>query len=144
LFKPEAPPHGPQLSALRDATQGRARIFEGSGGIHLVDAFQRGIVGTMPGVDLLDGVVALWRAMACGDRAAAYRVSLPIGALVALQLQAGLDGFLAIEKYLLVKRRIFRNAHRRRPYGWELDQETAAEVDRLFDLMNLALAATTR
>ena len=38
LFKPEAIPIGQNLSALRDATVGQARIFEGSGGISLVDS----------------------------------------------------------------------------------------------------------
>lgn len=139
LFKPEASPIGPNVSALRDATQGRARIFEGSGGIHLVDSFRRGLAGTMPGVDLLEGIVALWRALQQGDAADVYRLSFPISAIVALQLQAGLDGFLAIEKYLLVKRGIFANARRRKPYGWELDFETAAEVDRLMNCLSEAL-----
>ena len=139
LFKPEASPIGPNVSALRDATQGRARIFEGSGGIHLVDSFRRGLAGTMPGVDLLEGVVALWRVLQQGDAADVYRLSFPISAIVALQLQAGLDGFLAIEKYLLVKRGIFVNARRRKPYGWELDFETAAEVDRLMNCLHEAL-----
>ena len=87
----------------------------------------------MPGMDLLDGVVAVWRALKRGDEETAYRVSYPVGAIVALQLQAGLDGFLAIEKHLMVKRGLFPSARRRRPYGWDLDPETAAEVDRLFD-----------
>jgi 4-hydroxy-tetrahydrodipicolinate synthase len=139
LFKPEASPVGPGLSALRDATNGRARIFEGSGGIFLIDSYRRGIAGTMPGADLLDGVVAVWRALKRGDEETAYRVSFPIGAIVALQLQAGLDGFLAIEKHLMVKRGLFPSARRRRPYGWEMDPETAAEVDRLFDRMQAAL-----
>src|SRR5262249_7400858 len=51
LFKPEASPVGPNLSALRDATGGKARIFEGSGGIFLIDSFRRGIAGTMPGME---------------------------------------------------------------------------------------------
>lgn len=139
LFKPEASPIGPNLSALRDATSGKARIFEGSGGIFLIDSFRRGIAGTMPGMDLLDGIVAIWNALASGDEDRAYRVSYPIGAIVALQLQAGLDGFLAIEKYLLVKRGIFSSAKRREPYSWELDTETAAEVDRLFDRLQREL-----
>lgn len=139
LFKPEAAPIGPNLSALRDATGGRARIFEGSGGIFLIDSFRRGIAGTMPGIDLLDGIVALWRALTRGDEEFAYRVYYPICAIVALQLQAGLDGFLAIEKHLLVRRGIFLSARRRRPYAWELDQETAAEVDRLFDRLQAVL-----
>lgn len=140
LFKPEAQPLGPNLSRLRDASRGRARIFEGSGGINLVDCYRRGIVGTMPAVDLLDGIVALWRALAAGDEERIYRLSLPICGLVALQLQSGLDGFLAIEKYLLVKRGLFPSARRRRPYRWSLDDETAHEVDRLFDILMRTLS----
>jgi len=139
LFKPEANPVGPNLSALRDGTGGRAKVFEGSGGIYLVDSYCRGIVGTMPGMDLLDGVVALWNALEQNDDETAYRLYAPICAIVALQLQAGLDGFLAIEKYLMVQRGIFKTARRRGPYNWELDDETAAEVDRLFAHMTTAL-----
>lgn len=131
-FKPEASPLGPNLSRLRDATDGTARIFEGSGGINLVDCYRRGIVGTMPGTDLLDGIVALWKALQAGDDDRIYELSLPICGIVALQLSAGLDGFLAIEKHLLVRRGIFKNAVQRQPVGWTLDNETAAEVDRLF------------
>ena len=131
-FKPEARPLGPNLSQLRDATHGKARIFEGSGGINLVDCYRRGIVGTMPGTDLLDGIVALWRALEAGDEERIYQLSLPIGALVALQLQAGLDGFLAIEKHLLMKRDLFPNTIQIPPTKWELDPETRSEVDRLF------------
>jgi len=140
LFKPEASPVGPNLSALRHATGGKARIFEGSGGIFLIDSFRRGIAGTMPGMEMVDGIVAVWQALARGDEAFAYRVSHPIGAIVALQLQAGLDGFLAIEKHMLVKRGLFASARRRQPYLWELDAETATEVDRLFEQLQLVLA----
>jgi|688.fasta_scaffold06560_5 4-hydroxy-tetrahydrodipicolinate synthase len=138
-FKPEASPLGPNLSKLRDASKGKARIFEGSGGINLVDCYRRGIVGTMPGTDLLDGIVALWRALQAGDEKRIYELSLPICALTALQLQAGLDGFLAIEKYLMQKRGIFRNTLRIPPYRWELDPETCDEVDRLFECLQSAL-----
>lgn len=140
FFKPEAHPLGPNLSRLRDATKGQAKIFEGSGGINLVDCYRRGIQGTMPGTDLLDGVISLWRALEAGDEERIYQLSLPICGLVALQLSAGLDGFLSIEKYLMKKRGIFPNTVQRQPVGWELDPETQAEVDRLF----LRLQATIR
>lgn len=141
LFKPEASPIGPNLSALRDATDGRARIFEGSGGVLLIDSHRRGIAGTMPGMDLLDGILALWRALQRGDDATAYRIWFPICGLVTLQLQAGLDGFLAIEKYLLVRRGLFPSARRRGPYAWEADSETLAEVDRLYERLQQELKA---
>ena len=61
MFKPEAVPLGPNLTALREATGRQARVFEGSGGAALVDSFRRGIVGTMPGAELIHAMVALWR-----------------------------------------------------------------------------------
>ncbi len=130
LFKPEAVPIGPQLSALRDATGGRARVFEGSGGIALVDSYRRGIVGTMPGADLIDAIVALWDALRRGDEPKTYAISQPLSALVAMQ--SGLDGFLAVEKYLLVRQGVFKNATVRGPVAFHLDDETRHEVDRLF------------
>ena len=138
-FKPETSPLGPNLSRLRDATQGQARVFEGSGGISLMDNYQRGIWGTMPGIEFLEGVVAIWQALERGDLSAAYPIYLPVCALVALQLQAGLDGFLAIEKYVLHKRGLFATDRRRGPISWYLDDETRAEVDRLLSLLEAAL-----
>jgi 4-hydroxy-tetrahydrodipicolinate synthase len=140
LFKPEATPIGPRLSALRDGTSGRARIFEGTGGIALVDSHRRGIVGTMPGADLIKGVVALWRALEAKDELRAYRLSLPISSLVAMQ--NSLDAFLAIEKHLLVKQRVFKNTVVRGPVGYTLDEETRREVDRLFELVTIAVEET--
>lgn len=139
LFKPEASPLGPSLSALRDATGGAARIFEGSGGISLIDSFRRGIAGTMPGMEFLPGIVAVWNALLTGDDDRAYRIYFPVCALVALQLQAGLDGFLAVEKYVLHQRGLFTTTRRRRPFGWELDSETRSEVDRLLAILEREL-----
>ncbi len=142
LFKPEGAPIGPNISDLRNASGGRARMFDGSGGMLLIDAFRRGVVGTMPGIDLLDGIVALWEALQQGDDSSAYRIYFPICALVALQLQAGLDGFLAIEKYILVQRGLFATDRRREPNSWSLDPETRSEVDRLLAMLTDALAVS--
>jgi len=139
-FKPEAAPIGPRLSALRDATGGKARVFEGTGGIALLDSYKRGVAGTMPGADLLPAVVPLWRALGRGDCEAAARIHEPLAALVSLQ--SSLDAFLAVEKHLLIRQGIFRNEIVRGPRGFVLDDETRNEVDRLFDrLMDAALAA---
>lgn len=144
LFKPEAAPIGPNLSALRDRTGGRARVYEGSGGILLIDSFRRGIAGTMPGMEFLDGIVPLWKALQRGDDDTAYRLYYPICALVALQLQAGLDGFLAVEKYVLHKKGLFATDRRREPFAWSLDEETRQEVDRLMARLAAEIAAADR
>jgi len=74
-----------------------------------------------------------------GDESRAYSISLPLSALVALQ--TGLDGFLAIEKYLLHKQGIFRNTLIRGPVAFRLDEETRHEVDRLFTKLSDAVTA---
>ena len=142
LFKPEATPIGPRLSALRDGTGGAAKIFEGTGGIALVDSHRRGVVGTMPGADLIKAVVALWRALEAKDERRIYEISLPLSSLVAVQ--NSLDAFLAIEKYLLVKQGVFTNTRVRGPVGYTLDEETRREVDRLFDLVMRAVEGSSK
>jgi dihydrodipicolinate synthase/N-acetylneuraminate lyase len=133
LFKPEATPLGPCISALRDLTNGQARIFEGSGGVLLIDSFRRGVAGTIPGVEILDGLVALWNACVAGDWDRAYEVYWPICALATLQVQGGLDGFLVTERYLLHRQGLFPNQVHRGPLSYDLDDETRREIDRIYD-----------
>ena len=140
FFKPEAVPIGPRLSELLAATGGRARVFEGTGGIALVDSFRRGVVGTMPGADLIEALVALWRALQAGNDEAAHKIWLPLAALVSMQ--NSLDAFLAVEKYLLVKQGVFSNTLVRGPVGFVLDEPTRSEVDRLYEMIMAAVAST--
>ena len=136
MFKPEANPLGTKLSALRDATQGQAAIFEGSGGISLMDSYSRGIAGTIPGMEFLEQVIYVWKALENGDVDAAYRAWFPLCALVSLQLQAGLDGFLAVEKYIMKRKGLFSTDRRRQPYEWEMDKETCLELERLLRFLS--------
>lgn len=133
MFKPEAEPIGANLSALRDATGGAARIFEGTGGISLIDSYRRGIVGTMPGTDLCWAIVRLWDLLSEEQFDDAYRVHEPLASLISMQ--PTLDCFLAIQKHLLVRQRVFRHEYCRGPVGFVLDDETRAEVDRLFEAL---------
>jgi 4-hydroxy-tetrahydrodipicolinate synthase len=91
----------------------------------------------MPGADLIDAIVALWRALGTGDEAAVVRISQPLTALIAMQ--TSLDGFLAVEKHILVRRGIFPRATVRGPVGYCLDEESRGEVDRLFAQLQAAL-----
>jgi 4-hydroxy-tetrahydrodipicolinate synthase len=140
LFKPEALPVGPQFSQLRDATQGRARIFEGMAGVYLVDSYRRGVAGTMPGCDCVDAVAVIWKALEAGDEETVYRVHPLLCALMVLESPT-LDTLVAIEKHILRRRGIFRNEVRRTPHGYTLDPETRAEVDRLLDRLLAAIGA---
>ena len=96
----------------------------------------------MPGADLIYGIVALYKGLGANDQTRIYQLSLPIASLVALQ--SGLDGFLAVEKYLLKKQGIFQNTVVRGPVSFRLDAETQQEVDRLFELLQEAVRTATK
>ncbi len=137
LFKPEAPPIGPRVTALLDATGGRARIFEGTGGLYLIDSFRRGAVGTMPAGETVWAQAALWKALCAGDFARAYRIAGPLALLVSQQTT--LDLFVAVEKQLLVRQGVFPSDAMRGPTGAPVDPQMAEEMNRLIDLLRQAV-----
>jgi dihydrodipicolinate synthase/N-acetylneuraminate lyase len=133
VFKPEAPPIGARVTAMLEATDGEARILEGTGGLVLVDSYRRGVVGTMPGADVCWAIVALWNALQHGDESRVQAINGPLTSLISLQ--GALDSFLAVEKHLLVKQGIFSSAAVRGPVSYRLDDRTRAHVDALFDAL---------
>jgi dihydrodipicolinate synthase/N-acetylneuraminate lyase len=139
-FKPEAVPIGPRLATFMDATGGEARVFEGTGGAALVETFQNGVVGTMPGADLTWVVVALWEALKTDNWNQVDLLSGPLANLV--NLQHSLDAYLAVEKHLLVRQGIFTSERVREPVSYRLTDRTRREVDRLFDLLHARVFAT--
>jgi 2-keto-3-deoxy-L-arabinonate dehydratase len=139
LFKPETNPIGPTVSRLMRETGGAARIFEGSGGLHVVETYRRGLTGIMPGSDLIDGIVALWKALRRGDEANIYRLYLPIAGMITLQAQAGIDGFMTIERHILKQRGVFSGTTGRPPLSFEPDEIHRREADRLLALMLAAI-----
>jgi 4-hydroxy-tetrahydrodipicolinate synthase len=142
MFKPEAQPLGQNLSRLREATGGQAAIFEGSGGIALLDAFRRGIAGTMPGAEIVWAIRALWDALEAEQMQRATSLQGTIASLIALQ--CGLDGFLAIEKLLLQRQGVLKNRRVRGPVGFRLDPATEEEACRLFDLLRQTCPSSER
>ena len=131
LFKPEAEPVIGRLAELLRETSGAAEVFEGSGGLHLRESFPHGIAGTMPGADLTPAISALWAALQTNNLDRADRISAALTKLVSLQ--TSLDAYLAVEKHLLCRQGVFKNSVIRGPVAFQLDDETRAEVDKLFD-----------
>ena len=137
-FKPEAPPLAERLGQLRAASVQRAKCYEGSGGVALIETFPHGLAGTMPGADLIRAIVRLWRALKCGNEPMARAIHRPLAKLIALQKT--LDAYLAVEKHLLVRQGIFTNTIVRGPVGFRMTDDTRAEVDRLFDELMAAIS----
>jgi 4-hydroxy-tetrahydrodipicolinate synthase len=136
-FKPEAKPVKERLELLRDASGGRALVFEGQGGVDLLDTFPIGIVGTMPGAEVPWALVALFKALKEDDWDRARSIHAPLAKLISYQKT--LDAYVAVEKYLLVKQRIFTSTRQRGPVGFILTDEMKVEIDVAFDQLKAAV-----
>lgn len=137
LLKPEAPPLGPTTTAIVRESGGTARIFDGSGGVALMDTHARGIVGTMPGPDLVWALRALWDALEAGDSVRSHEISARLTALISMV--TGLDGYVAFEKYMLVKQGVLSSSRMRGPVFYGIDAVTARLLDELFDRLRAAV-----
>ena len=136
-FKPEAKPVKERLEMLRDASNGRALVFEGQGGVDLLDTYPIGIVGTMPGAEVPWALVALFKALKEDNWDRARSIHPPLAKLISYQTT--LDAYVAVEKYLLVKQGIFTSARQRGPVGFILTNEMKLEIDVAFDQLKAAV-----
>jgi 4-hydroxy-tetrahydrodipicolinate synthase len=136
-FKPEAKPVKERLELLRDASGGRALVFEGQGGVDLLDTFPIGIVGTMPGAEVPWALVALFKALKEDNWDRARSIHAPLAKLISYQTT--LDAYVAVEKYLLVKQGIFTSVRQRGPVGFILTDEMKVEIDVAFDQLRAAV-----
>jgi 4-hydroxy-tetrahydrodipicolinate synthase len=136
-FKPEAKPVKERLELLRDASNGRALVFEGQGGVDLLDTYPIGIVGTMPGAEVPWALVALFKALKEDNWDRARSIHTPLAKLISYQTT--LDAYVAVEKYLLVKQGIFTSTRQRGPVGFILSDEMKVEIDVAFDQLKAAV-----
>jgi len=137
-FKPEAKPVKDRLEQLNKISNNRARVFEGQGGIDLLDTHPLGVKGTMPGAEVPWAIVGLWKALENKDLATAQAIHTPLARLISYQ--TSLDAYVAVEKYLLVKQGVFINTNQRGPVGFKLDQEIKSKIDLAY--AELAAAIT--
>jgi dihydrodipicolinate synthase/N-acetylneuraminate lyase len=126
-FKPEAKPVKERLQELNKISGNRAKVFEGQGGIDLLDTHPLGVVGTMPGAEVPWALVALWNALNDGNLDQSKAIHNPLSKLISFQTT--LDAYVAIEKYLLVKQGVLTNMNQRGPVGYKLTPDIAKEID---------------
>ena len=136
-FKPEAKPVKDRLAQLNKISNNRARVFEGQGGIDLLDTHPLGVKGTMPGAEVPWAIVGLWNALENKDLSTAGAIHTPLAKLISYQTT--LDAYVAVEKYLLVKQGVFSNTNQRGPVGFKLDQDTKNKIDLAYNELAAAI-----
>jgi 4-hydroxy-tetrahydrodipicolinate synthase len=136
-FKPEAKPVKDRLEQLNKISNNRARVFEGQGGIDLLDTHPLGVKGTMPGAEVPWAIVGLWKALENKDLKSAQAIHTPLAKLISYQTT--LDAYVAVEKYLLVKQEVFVNTNQRGPVGFKLDQDIKNKIDLAYSELATAI-----
>ena len=136
-FKPEAKPVKERLAQLNKISNNRARVFEGQGGIDLLDTHPLGVKGTMPGAEVPWAIVGLWNALENKDLITAQAIHTPLAKLISYQTT--LDAYVAVEKYLLVKQGVFSNTNQRGPVGFKLDVQTKSKIDLAYSELAAAI-----
>jgi 4-hydroxy-tetrahydrodipicolinate synthase len=136
-FKPEAKPVKERLAQLNKISNNRARVFEGQGGIDLLDTHPLGVKGTMPGAEVPWAIVGLWNALEKKDLSTAKAIHTPLAKLISYQTT--LDAYVAVEKYLLVKQGVFVNTNQRGPVGFKLDVQTKSKIDLAYSELAAAI-----
>ena len=140
-FKPEAKPVKERLQELNKISGNRAKVFEGQGGIDLLDTHPLGVVGTMPGAEVPWALVALWKALNEQNLEHAKAIHNPLSKLISFQTT--LDAYVAIEKYLLVKQGVLTNMNQRGPVGYKLTPEVAKEIDKAYEELAAVVTPVT-
>ena len=101
LLKGEGP--AVQISEIVAATLGRLAVFNGRGGLEIVDNLLAGCAGIIPAVDCFDALVDVHVAFARGDERAAYTAYARVLPVIVFVMQS-LDTLLIYGKTLAARR----------------------------------------
>ena len=126
-YKIECKPAGKYISNLIDMLGDKIRVFAGNAGYQMLETFDRGAVGAMPGCSMYDLYLDIYDKYFRGDRAGAieaHNFILPI----LNHIRQNVEEIIAFEKRILFKRGIIATDVCRRP-TFAMDEE----FERLFE-----------
>ncbi len=130
-IKVEGIPQGPTISDTIRQSNGRLAVFCGWGGVGVLDALERGAVGSMPAPNFTRLFAEVQRCFERGDvpdAAARLHEELPF---VVWTMQS-VDYSVGAAKEELRRRGIFRSAHQRQPAA-RLDAVSLRQLQRWLD-----------
>ena len=124
LVKVEAPPTSAKFTQILESKP-PVTLFGGLNGNFLIEEYDRGSRGVMPGSDMIPEFVRLWNLLEGGQREAAWLLFVHLLPLIRFELQPGLG--VSAMKHNLVARGIIAGARVRHPTS-ELDAAGLKEL----------------
>jgi 2-keto-3-deoxy-L-arabinonate dehydratase len=127
LVKLEAPPTAPKFTQVLESKP-PVTLFGGLNGNFLIEEYDRGSRGVMPGSDMIPQFVRLWAQLEAGRRDEAWALFTAMMPLIRYELQPGLG--VSAMKRNLVARGVIAHATVRQPTS-EIDAVAVGELARL-------------
>ena len=127
-FKIECKPPGAYITKLLEITNQQARIFIGNAGFQMIEGFERGAIGVMPGCSMFDVYLKIYNLILAGDIAQALVVHSDLNAILN-HIRQNVEMIITYEKRILKKRGIIANDACRTPTF-----KTDLVYDRYFDI----------
>ena len=127
-FKIECKPAGPYITSFLNGAPEGIRVFAGNAGYQMLETFDRGAVGAMPGASMAKLYIAVYRAYMEGNMELAVELHnklLPI----LNHIRQNVEEIIHYEKAIMARRGVIANAYCRHP-GFAADEE----MDKLFDM----------
>ncbi len=129
--KAEGTPQGATISAALEQSEGRLHVFCGWGGLGILDALERGAIGSMPAVNFTSVFARIHAAWDSGDRQSAS--DLLNGALpYSVWAMQSLDHSVTTAKRELKRRGVIENDRLRQPTT-PLDLVGSTQLDAWID-----------
>lgn len=132
--KIEAPPTAPKITRTLESVGHGLTLFGGLNGHFMIEEWERGSRGVMPASDMTSLYCTIWKALECGDMAAAWSTFQRALPLIRYELQPGL-GVSAV-KHNLVQAGVLTSATVRHPTR-SLDGQGLRELAALRALVGL-------
>ncbi len=129
--KVEGNPQGPPISGAIAASTGKLAIFCGWGGLSIIDALERGAVGSMPAPNVTRLFSDIQSRFLAGDVAEAERLFAAELPFLLWSMQT-VDHSVFAAKEELRRRGVIATNHRRQP-ALELDQIAVGQLGRFLD-----------
>lgn len=135
--KVEAPPTAPKITAVIAAAREQLTLFGGLNAQFLIEEYQRGARGMMPGSDAIPELVEIWRCLEANRIDAAWDVFTRVLPLLRFELQPGMG--VSAMKHNLQAAGVIRCARVRHPTA-TLDEISLQELRRLRERLDRPVA----
>lgn len=127
LVKVEAPPTSAKFTQILESKP-PVTLFGGLNGNFLIEEYDRGSRGVMPGSDMIPEFVRLWNLLESGKREEAWLIFVHLLPLIRFELQLGLG--VSAMKHNLMAKGVIADARVRHPTS-ELDAAGIKELEFL-------------